>query len=58
MTDERIFSEEYEKGKEATQPSPTEEPALKLEDQIDQQVKQYGTGKPQRITIRAQIAND
>ena len=58
MTDERIFSEEYEKGKEATQPSPSKEPEMGLEEQISQQVKQYGTGKPQRITQRAQIAHD
>ena len=58
MTDERIFSEQYEKGKEATEPSSTEESEIELEKQIDQQVKQYGTGKPQRMTLRAQIADD
>ena len=54
-----IFSPEYEKGT-ATQredPSEKETPSIemRLEEEVKEAVKAYGTGKPRRETIRAYI---
>lgn len=57
MTDEDLFSEEYASADRTT----TDKDAVKEEplgEQIEAEVSRYGTGKPMRITVRAQITHD
>ena len=63
MTNDNIFSDEY-RIVPATQPEKPTEPReatlleYQLEEQVRQEVKIYGSGKPTREVIRAKIIND
>jgi len=57
MIDESVFSDEYTSGDQtSTDKKPGEEEPVG--EQIQSAVTRYGTGKPKRITIRAQITHD
>jgi hypothetical protein len=55
-----IFSQEYQAGQQtqAAAPKAPEPVADKAEQQIQQEVVKYGTGKPKRVVIKAKIIND
>jgi hypothetical protein len=58
MTDDRLFSEQYTAGQVDTE-TPSDQPQEpSIEEQIDREMPRYGTGKPERIVIKAQITHD
>ena len=61
MPDEPIFSEEYRLPPSTETEEPAEEqPSIEfqLEEQLNEDVQVYGTGKPKRDVIRAKIIHD
>jgi len=61
MPNEQIFSPEYQPQTATQAEEPVQQEGLieyQLEEQIKEEVKTYGTGKPRRVFIRANIIHD
>ncbi len=58
MNDDTGFSSEYESGKVITNSVQTEVERETAEDQIENAITYYGSSKPYRITMRAEVISD
>ena len=58
MPDNSIFSDEYPIDRDATEPSEQRTAEVAPEEDMKEQMKMYGTGKPRREVIRGDITHD
>jgi hypothetical protein len=50
--------EQQKEQTQALEPKPATPAEIRAAQQIEQEVKKYGTGKPKRVVIKAKIIND